>query len=152
MVLMNSPTICSTSGISAGRPDTVAPKTTSCCPVIRDRYNAHPAWISVFSVTPAPRARPPSAPVSALPSSRRTEPGIATARPLACGAISVGPPTPASAPAHAASAASRSQPASQSRYRATGATGARPASLPPARYKPSNSPVSTGTDQPSHKM
>ena len=63
---MNKPTMDSTPGRSAGRPETVVPKTTSRCPLYRDSSSAQAPWITVFSgqaVPPGELAQPARLPV-----------------------------------------------------------------------------------------
>ena len=56
-VLMNRPTIRSTPGRSAGRPETVMPKTTSSRPVIRASKTAQSPCTSVLRVRPRVRVK-----------------------------------------------------------------------------------------------
>jgi hypothetical protein len=49
---MNIPTIDSTPGSSAGRPDTVVPNTTSSSPPQRDSNSAQAPWMIVLMVRP----------------------------------------------------------------------------------------------------
>ncbi|GLV72891.1 hypothetical protein Shyhy02_08940 [Streptomyces hygroscopicus subsp. hygroscopicus] len=55
-VLMNIPTIDSTPASSAGRPETVVPKTTSRSPLYRDSSSAQAPCTTVLTVSPPPRA------------------------------------------------------------------------------------------------
>ncbi len=59
-VLMNSPTIDSASGNSAGRPETVAPKTTSSRPVRFASRTAQAPCTTVLTVTPSSAAIRPT--------------------------------------------------------------------------------------------
>ncbi|GAB6922397.1 hypothetical protein RERY_57430 [Rhodococcus erythropolis] len=60
---MNNPTIDSTPVSAGGRPDTVAPKTTSSVPVNAPSRTAHALCTIVLAVTPSRAARAVSAAV-----------------------------------------------------------------------------------------
>jgi hypothetical protein len=51
-VLMNIPSAVSTPGTAGGRPETIAPKSTSSSPECCASSRPHAPWSSVFSVTP----------------------------------------------------------------------------------------------------
>ncbi len=54
---MNIPTMESTSVTAGGRPETVAPNTTSCRPVSWPSSTAQVPWTRVLTVTPSSEAR-----------------------------------------------------------------------------------------------
>ena len=66
---MNIPTIDSTPGRSAGRPETVRPKTTSASPLWRPRRRAQAPCTTVLRVTWWRRERSPRAAVASAESS-----------------------------------------------------------------------------------
>ena len=115
MVLMNNPTICSMPGTCAGRPDTVAPNTTSLRPVSLPSTIAHAACTTVFTVTDN---RPANSARAAVTRSSSTV-DTAAARPCGrapTGASNVGS-APASACCHTATDPAASWSANQPRYR-----------------------------------
>src|SRR5258708_10927958 len=67
-VLMNSPTICSTPFNPAGRPDTVAPNTTSADPLYPLSTKPHAPCTRVFTVSMFSRAIPRSLSLTSRPS------------------------------------------------------------------------------------
>ncbi len=114
-VLMNRPTIDSTSGSSGGRPETVPPNTTSVRPARRASTIAQAPCTTVLTVRPCcrancVRARVPSSESSAAPVS-----GSAGARPWSERATRVDSSAPASSACQAARAASLSCASSQAR-------------------------------------
>jgi len=114
---MNSPTVSSIPASSTGRPDTVAPKTTSSSPACRDSSSAHAPCTAVLSVTPRRRASSASASVPSGGSSRAAAPnpssGLRGVRGTGSG---VGASKPASAALQKRSARPRSCRSSQSTY------------------------------------
>ena len=76
-VLMKSPTMDSTPGSSGGRPETVAPKTTSSRPVAWARASAHAPCTTVFIVTPWLLAHRDSASLVVASTAKRTCSGVA---------------------------------------------------------------------------
>lgn len=116
MVLISSPTIDSTPGRSAGRPETVSPKTTSSLPVNSPSTTAQANWTTVATVTSPARAKAVS---SAVASAGKPNSAVANhaASPVswAPGATSVGPATPASACCHACTPAALSRSTNQRR-------------------------------------
>ncbi len=103
---MNRPTMRSTPGSSGGRPDTIAPNTTSSRPVSRDSRTPQSAWSTVLTVTPRRRASLVSVRVSSASSSIHTFSGGTGT--VTAGATRVGSSRPSRARSHASRAAARS--------------------------------------------
>ncbi len=111
---MNMPIIDSMPGISEGRPETVAPNTTSVRPVRSASSIAHAPCTSVFSVRPWLRAAASNSAVNCSVSRSITCSGR-TGVPAALGANRVGPSSSDSAVRHACSAVDASWADSQAR-------------------------------------
>ncbi len=151
--LTNRPTIWSTPGTSAGRPETVVPKMTSRFPVSCPSISAQTPWTSVPMDTPSSAARFFRARASSNGSGTSTWPTRASSPPSAgvSEASRVGSPTPSISLAQAAAAALSSRRDSQrknSRY--SGTRGCSEAS-PPEAYRYARSRTSRGKDQPSKR-
>ncbi len=149
---MNMPIIWSTPGTSAGRPETVAPNTTSSRPVIPARDSAQAAERTVFRVTPEPRANDRSRSLVSSPSAMSTTSAVTGCRVGSAGATRVAWSRPDRWARQAARAASPSVPASQRRYSRYGVTGGRISSRPPAPYSANSSSKNSDSDQPSVRM
>lgn len=149
--LTNRPTIWSTPGTSAGRPETVVPKITSRFPVSWPSISAHTPWTRVPIDTPSSAARFLSARASSSGSGTSTCPTRASS-PASCGvsaASRVASPTPSISLAQAAAAALSSRRDSQRRNsRYSGTRGCSDAS-PSAAYRYARSRTSRGNDHPS---
>ncbi len=107
---MKRPAIDSMPGTSGGRPETVAPNTTSRRPVSPASVSAHAPWTRVLRVKPYLRARAVSAAVDSSESHRETRPGVTVASEVP-GTSRVGSSSPSSAVCQARLAGSSSRPA-----------------------------------------
>ncbi len=97
---MNIPTIRSTSGTSAGRPDTTVPNDTSIRPASRASTRAHAPCTIVLNVSPWPRAKSVSVRVDSADSHAQWSSGITIALP-ASASTTVGSSDPANSERHA---------------------------------------------------
>ena len=123
MVLMNMPTMDSTPGSSAGRPETVVPNTTSRSPLYLDSNSAQAPCTTVFTVNPCRlavrRSRSDSSAANAIRTSSDDSARCASAGCRSYG-NGVGVSNPASTRRQYASASPRSCPRSQRRYSRNG--------------------------------
>jgi hypothetical protein len=98
---MNSPTIDSTSVTAGGRPETVAPNTTSWLPVSWPSSSAHAPCTRLLTVTPSSAAFRPMPRATSGGSATSTWPRPASPAPSAPGTSRVGSCSPSSSAAQA---------------------------------------------------
>ncbi|KAF0963011.1 hypothetical protein MLGJGCBP_03861 [Rhodococcus sp. T7] len=150
---MNNPTIDSTPGNCGGRPDTVAPNTTSSRDVIRPNNTPHAACITVLTVTPTRAANDDNRAVTCSPNETATSPEREViSRPGSAGANRVGSSTPDNARDHTSRDTCRSCSPSHTRYDRYERTRGNTDASPPVAYNTSRSFINNGIDQPSSRM